>query len=98
MSDPTSTTIHEQPCPGWCTETGHGWFAVTNLYLCRHEGVLQLSNATVPVIAEDYTTPVVTDAPAQRSVWAEIGGVVIDLCDAERLADALRGAQLRMAP
>jgi hypothetical protein len=83
------------PCPAWCTAAGHGWVEVTNLYLRRHEGHLQLSGATVKVVAEDYSTPVVEDAPVQRSAWAEVGGVAIDLCDAERLADMLRAAQFQ---
>jgi hypothetical protein len=93
MTDPTVDTLTQLPCPSWCTAAGHGWLVITNIYLRRHEGVLQLSNATVAVIAEDYTTPVVPDAPAQRSAWVEIGGVAVDLRDAERLVDALRAAQ-----
>jgi hypothetical protein len=95
MIDPTVDTLTQLPCPAWCVAATHGWLAITNIYLRRHEGVLQLSNATVKALAEDYATPVVPDAPPQRSAWAEIGGVAVDLRDAERLVDALRAAQLQ---
>jgi hypothetical protein len=82
------------PCPGWCPVVGHQVVRSGIVTARRHEGQLQLPEAAVALVCEDYSIP---GYPVQRSTWAVVGAIKVDRRDVEQLAVALRAAQLETA-